>query len=192
VQYLKSIVADPGRARALWVALLMAASAAFTLGVACAAPFAAFGAIAALTLPRRDALLLAAALWLVNQTIGFTLLHYPSDGLTMVWGIVLGIVAVGATAAAQLAGRFLGTRRGIIAAAPASFAAAFVVYEGGLYIASAAALGGTEAYAAAIVLRILAINAAAFVGLMLLGWVAERLGLSAARSALAPRPARPA
>lgn len=178
MQHLKSIFARPDRSRALWVALLVAASAAFTLGFACAVPFAAFGAVAALTLARRDALLLTTALWLVNQAIGFTVLHYPWDGLTMIWGSVLGIVAVLSTAAAQVADRRFG-RRGTAAAALASFAAAFVVYEGGLYGVSAAALGGTADFTVAIVLRILAINAVAFVGLILLSRVAGRFGLSA-------------
>ena len=42
---------------AAWLALLVAASVAFTLGFACAVPLAAFGAATALTLPRRGALL---------------------------------------------------------------------------------------------------------------------------------------
>jgi len=160
--YLNSIFARPGRHHWLWSALLLAASLGFTFGFACAVPFAAFGVIAALTLSGRDALLLSVALWLVNQIIGFTILHYPWDGPTLIWGAVLGSVAVLSTAAAQAGIR----GRGAVAAGPASFAAAFVVYEGSLYLVSAAALGGTEDFTAAIVLRILAINGAAFAGLL--------------------------
>jgi hypothetical protein len=158
----------------LWLALLIAASVGFTLGFACAVPFAAFGAIAALSLPRRDALLLTLALWLVNQVIGFTMLHYPWDGTTLIWGAVLGAVALLCTAAAQVASR----GRGIIAGSLTGFLAAFVVYEGSLYIVSAAALGGTEDSTAAIVQRILEINAVAFIGLTILGWIAGRLGFA--------------
>lgn len=146
----------------LWLALLIAASLAFTFGFACAVPFAAFGAVAAMTLPRRDAVLLTVALWLVNQIIGFTLLHYPWDGMTLAWGAILGIVAVSSTGAALATIR----RQGVVATAATSFAAAFVTYEGGLYLVSAAVMGGTEDFAAAIVVRILEINAAAFAALV--------------------------
>src|ERR1700729_4280882 len=119
--YLISAFAAPGWRHWLWLALLLAASVGFTLGFACAVPFAAFGAIAALTLTRRDALLLTVALWLVNQSIGFTILHYPWDGLTLIWGAILGVVAVLSTAAAQAV---IG-RREMIAAALVTFTAAF-------------------------------------------------------------------
>jgi hypothetical protein len=162
MQYLNSAFTPPGWRHRLWLAALLAASVGFTFGFACAVPFAAFGAIAALTLHRRDALLLTVALWLVNQVIGFTILHYPWDGMTFTWGAVLGVIAVLSTVAARAIVR----DRRLIAASLASFAAAFVVYEGSLYIVSAAALGGTEDFTTAIVLRILAINAAAFAVLL--------------------------
>ena len=147
----------------VWLALLIAASLAFTFGFACAVPFAAFGAVAAMTLPRHDALLLTAALWLVNQIAGFAFLHYPWDGLTLAWGAILGVIAVLSTAAAQAASF---RRTGVVATAIASFAAAFLVYEGGLYLVSATVMGGTEDFVLAVVLRILEINVAAFVALL--------------------------
>lgn len=156
-----SAFATNGR-RLVWAALLIAASLALTLGFACAVPFAAFGAVAAMTLPRRDALLLTVALWLVNQVVGFAFLHYPWDAMTLTWGAILGAVAVASTLAAQAAVE----QRGIIQTALAGFAAAFVVYEGALYVVSATAMGGTEDFTPAIVTRILAINAAGFVALL--------------------------
>ena len=145
----------------LWLALLIAASLMFTLGIACAVPFAAFGTIAAITLPRRDALLLTLALWLVNQIVGFAFLHYPWDALTLTWGVVLAAIALLSTIAAQaIAGRY-----NILAGALAGFGAAFAVYEGGLYLISAAVMGGTEDFAVSIVGQILGINALTFVGL---------------------------
>ena len=156
----------------LWLALLIAASLAFTFGFACAVPFAAFGAVAAMTLPRRDALLLTVALWLVNQIIGFGFLHYPWDTMTLTWGAILGIVAVLSTVGAQAGVR----RRGIIATAVTSFTAAFAVYEGGLYLISAIVMGGTEDFAWAIIVRILEINAAALVGLMAAAFLIHAAG----------------
>jgi len=161
-----SAFATNGR-RLLWAGLLIAASLAFTLGFACAVPFAAFGAVAAMTLPRRDALLLILAVWLVNQIVGFAVLHYPWDAATLAWSAIFAGVAVASTLAAQAAvGRW-----GIIQTALASFAAAFVVYEGALYIVSVTVMGGTEIYTPGGVARILEINAAAFAGL----WAASLL-----------------
>jgi hypothetical protein len=85
----------------LWLALLVSASVVFSLGLACAAPFTAFGAAAALTLSRRDALVLVMSVWLANQPVGFTLLHYPWTANAFAWGVALGVVAVLATLASQ-------------------------------------------------------------------------------------------
>ena len=63
-----------------------------------------------------------------------------------------------------------------------SFAAAFVVYEGSLYVISAAWLGGTEDFAASIVAYIAGLNAVAFVGLLILERLGRMLGLAAAPS----------
>ena len=70
---------------------------------------------------------------------------------------------------------------GAVAVALASFAGAFVVYEGGLFLVSATLLGGTEDFVPAIVAYILALNAGAFVGLLAL----HRLGIAIG---LAPKP----
>jgi hypothetical protein len=156
----------------LWLALMVAASVACTLGFACAVPFAAFGAIGAMTLSRRDALLLAVALWLVNQIIGFTMLHYPWDPMTLTWGAILGGTAVLSTVAAQATIR----QQGIVVTAAASFAAAFVAYEGGLYLVSATVMGGTENFTPAIVIRILELNAAGFAVLLAAALVAQAVG----------------
>jgi len=146
----------------LWLALLIAASLMLTLGIACAVPFAAFGAVAAMTLPRRDALLLTLALWLINQIVGFAILHYPWDAMTLTWGGILAAVALLSTSAALATIR----RHSLLVTAVASFAASFAVYEGGLYLISATVMGGIEDFAAAIVWRIFGINVATFTGLL--------------------------
>lgn len=173
---------------ALWLALLVAASVAFSLGFSCAVPFAAFGAVAALTLERRDALMLIGAIWLANQLVGFGFLDYPWTADTFVWGIVLGAVAILCTTAGIVAaGRLEG--RDTILAALAAFAGAFVVYEGSLFVVSATLLGGLEDFAPAIVVRILEINAAAFVGLLILNRLGKAAGFAggAARLSTAER-----
>jgi hypothetical protein len=88
--------------RPLWIALLVAASVGFSLGFACAVPLAAFAAIAALTLSRRDAFALVGAVWLANQIAGFAVHHYPVTASTLAWGAGLVAVAVLSTIAAQL------------------------------------------------------------------------------------------
>jgi len=168
----------PGWRHALWLTILVAASVAFSLGFACAVPFAAFGAAVALTMERREAIGLTVALWLANQVIGFFVLGYPWTADAVVWGAVLGVVAVLATMAAE--GALHGVRdRDRAVAAVVAFVAAFVVYEGVLFAVSATLLGGTENYAPAIVARILEINTAGFVGLLVLNRLAAMVGLAA-------------
>jgi hypothetical protein len=161
----------------LWLGLIVGASMIFSLGLACAVPLAAFAAAAALSLSRRDALLLVILVWLANQLVGFVLLHYPWTASTLAWGAVLGIVAILATLAGQsTAKRFVHTAR--LPRFAATFLVAFLVYEAALFAISAALLGGTEIYTAAIQGRIFAINAAAFVGLLVLDHLAAAVGLA--------------
>lgn len=168
----RSVAESRGR-RFLWLAALVAAGVAFSLGLACAAPLAAFAAAGALTLPRRDALMLTAAVWLANQIVGFAFLAYPWTADTLAWGLVLGIVALIATAAGETIARCLDGSNAAVALV-ATFLGAFAVYEGGLFVVAAGWLGGTQDFALAIVARIFEINAGAFVGLLVL----HRLGLS--------------
>jgi hypothetical protein len=160
----------------LWLGSLVAASVVFSLGLACAVPLAAFAAAAALSLSRRDALLLILLVWLANQLVGFTVLHYPWTASTFTWGVVLGAVAVLATWASQwIAGRLVNARRAFTVTT--TFLIAFAVYQAALFAVSATLLGGTEIYTAAIQGRIFAINAAAFVGLLVLNYLATSVGL---------------
>lgn len=169
---------SPDWRHTLWLTFLVAACVAFSLGFACAVPFAAFGAAAALTSGRREGVWLTIALWLANQIVGFAILGYPWTATTFVWGGILGGVAVLATMAAQLATRQL-HRNGFAIVAPAAFAAAFIAYEGSLFVVSAVLMGGTEDFVPTIVARILEINVAAFAGLVVLNRLASVAGLTA-------------
>jgi hypothetical protein len=162
----------------LWFALLVGASIGFSLGFACAIPFAAFAAAAALTLSRRDALALILLVWVANQLVGLTILGYPLTASTFEWGVALGAVAVLATLAGQwTANRSIGVARGV--GAVATFLLAFAVYEAALFAISVAWLGGAEVFTGAIQGRIFAINAAAFIGLLVLNHLAISFGLVA-------------
>jgi len=90
--------------------------------------------------------------------------------------VVLGAVAILATLAGQwIAGRLADARRAFTVTA--TFLIAFAVYEATLFAVSATWLGGTEIYTAAIQGRIFAINAVAFVGLLVLSHLATSVGL---------------
>ncbi len=107
------------------------------------------------------------------------------------WGVVLGLVALLTTLAAQdLVGRL--SRNGVVAVALASFAGAFLVYEGALFLVSATLLGGTEDFVPAIVAYILALNAGAFVGLLALHRLGIAIGLAAKPPLRHLAPERPA
>ena len=156
------------RARALWVAFLVAASVAFSLGFACAVPLAAFGAVAAITLRRVDALLLLGGVWLANQIVGFGWLHYPHTAGTAEWGAILGVLALLCAVVPAAVARRLPATAGALPVLLAAFATAFAVYEGGLFLISATIMGGTETFAPAIVARVFVINAAAAAALFAL------------------------
>lgn len=133
-------------------ALLTASCALASFAFACATPFAAFAVVAAAMLPLRPALLVVTGAWLVNQTIGFSALHYPVDGHTIAWGLVIGAAALLATAAASAMLRMLprGPTPLMLAIA---LVAAYGTYELTL-LAATPFLGGEGAFTAAIVVRI--------------------------------------
>jgi hypothetical protein len=157
-------------ARLGWLAAFVATSLALSFGLACALPFAAFAALAAWRHSRRDALLYLWAVWLANQCIGFTVLHYPLDLPTLGWGIALGVVALGATwVASALARRSTGLGGAVVV-----FAAAFAVYEGLLWAITRLVGAPTFAYEPQVVARIFALNAATFFGLLAIGAIRVR------------------
>jgi hypothetical protein len=166
---------DTGWGHQLWLALLVAASVAFSFVFTCATPFAAFGAAAALTLSRRNAVRLTVAVWLANQVLGYTVLKYPWTANSFAWGAGLGAAAVLTTVAAQgVARRLAGRSDGLLALT--TLLAAFMVYEGMLF-AVAMVLGGTESFTLLIVGRIFAVNVVAFIGLYALHRVGVAVGL---------------
>jgi hypothetical protein len=175
----QSLALSTGWRRPIWIALLVAASVAFSLGFACATPLAAFAAIAALSMPRKDALLLIGLVWMANQAVGFSVLHYPWTADCFAWGVGLSIVAVLATLGAEWAvERF--NPLGRLASAMA-FLAAFAIYEGLLFLTSIIVQNGIEDYTAAIVGRIFAINAFAFIALLVVNSIGVSAGIALER-----------
>jgi hypothetical protein len=109
-------------------------------GLTCALPLAAFAAAAALSMSRRDAVLLILLVWLANQLVGFTVLDYPWTVSTFAWGAALGIVAILATMASQWTAKPLAHARRAVSF-PATFLIGFTVYESILFAFSATFLG---------------------------------------------------
>lgn len=175
----QAIAALPARRRlSLWLALLVVASVAFTIEVGGAVPLAAFGAAAALSLSRRDALLLIVSVWLANQIVGYVDLSYPRSMDSVVGGVALGLAAVLAALAARGAAYWL-ARAGQAAAALAAFLAACAAYEAVLFVLAAVLPNGADDFAPGIIGGVIAINAAAMVGLLVLNRLGAAIGLVA-------------
>jgi hypothetical protein len=119
----------------LWSAILGLTAAVGSYGLGCVFPFAALAALAAITLPTRQALGLVGAVWAVNQIVGFTLLSYPHDAQAYAWGIIIGAAAVVAFGAAKVA---VGRDAKLVSArSVAAIAASIVAYQVVMFIGAA-------------------------------------------------------
>ena len=135
-------MAAPGvsGASALWVSLLTAASTATTLALACATPFPALAALAAVHMRRRDGMALMLLAWAMSQFVGVFLLGYPCDGSTLGWAAALGTAAVGSALAGTAAVHAAGYRS-VAARLSLAYAAGFTAFKG-IVLAWALVLGG--------------------------------------------------
>ena len=147
-------------AAALWPSVIVAASALGSLAFACVTPFAGLAAFAAATMPLRRALGTVAMVWIVNQAIGYSLLHYPWTLDTVLWGVFIGAAALAATVAASFAGR-----AGHLGGALAALVASLVVFHAGLFAISVP-MGGVDDYTPAILGQTAIIEALWFAGLL--------------------------
>ncbi len=127
-------------ASVLWVSLLTAASSATTLALACATPFPALAALAAVHMRRREGIALMLLAWAASQFVGFFLLGYPRDGSTLAWGAGLGTAAVG-SALASYAALHVAGYRSVAARLGLAYAAGFTAFKG-IILAWALVLGG--------------------------------------------------
>jgi hypothetical protein len=136
------------------------------VGFACATPFEAIGAAAAITLGRRDALLVSGVTWLINQCVGYGMLGYPWTFTSVAWGLALGVATLLATVAA---GGIYRMRRAIpgVLRFGVAFAAAFIVFEAGIF-AGALFLGGLQDFTIGIISYVFVINTATFLGLVVI------------------------
>jgi hypothetical protein len=142
-----------------------------------------------MTLCRTDAIRITVALWMANQVIGYAVLEYPRTVNSFSWGLAIGVAAVASTIVARLILSRLQTARGLTQAVVA-LGGTFAVYEAALFTV-AMALGGTGSFAAAIVGRILVINAAALAGLYALHRIGVAVGISRRPAVATTASARP-
>lgn len=132
-------ISDRG-ASMLWISLLTAASTGTTLLLACATPFPALAALAAVHMRPRDGIALMLLAWAASQAVGFGLLRYPHDPLTLGWGVALATAAVGSALAGYAALDRLGARP-VAARLAAAYAAGFLAFKAVIAL-WALALGG--------------------------------------------------
>lgn len=166
--------------RAGWIALITGTTILGTFVFACATPFPALGALAALHLNRRDAFALVGVNWLANQIIGYGFLHYPTGWGSFAWGAAIGVSALVATAAAMGIDR-RGRDWPWAIKAVAAFAVAFVAYELAIYAPIVVLPSETSAYSWPVVLYLLEVNGIAFAGLLVLQGIGRATGLTTLR-----------
>ena len=175
----KNLTAKPdGQAmagRMAWMAMVVALGVGLSLFFACATPFAALAALAALKAERRDAAGVVGLTWAGNQAVGYGCLGYPWAWDSVAWGLAIGLSA----ALALLAAVALVPRRPASFAISLPFIGAFAAYELGLYIASFVLPGSDAAFAPAIVKQLFLVNLMAFLGLVVAHQVASLIGLTA-------------
>jgi hypothetical protein len=145
---------DTSAQRLLWLAILAGAGTIASAAFACATPFAAVAALAALTLTRHVALIVVALLWLGNQAVGYLLIDYPWTANSLAWGIALGLASLTAAIAAAPAVRVANPAARLVGA----FVIAFAAYQAVLF-AAAFVLDGGDAFSLDIVAYIAGVNA---------------------------------
>jgi hypothetical protein len=140
----------PARPALGWGAALGFATVAGTVVISCMMPFVALALILAATMPPRRGGETMLAIWMGNQLLGFALLGFPATAYTFAWGGALLAASLAAMAVVQLV---VGGRELVAARLAVGFAAAFLTYEGLLFL-FASLVGGLETFTLPIVARI--------------------------------------
>lgn len=167
-------------ASTLWILLLTLASTATTLVLACATPFPALAALAAVHMHRGDGVKLMGAAWFASQAVGFLILDYPHGLSTFGWAVGLAFAAIGSAlgayaALARTAARSLAVRLAV------AYVAGFVAFKA-IVLVFALGLGGVASTIdPAIVARQFVRNGAILVGLLAIYHALVAVGLPAAR-----------
>ena len=153
-------------ANSVWLVILALAGMGGSLVLSCVTPFVALAVALAGTVRLTVALPAMAAIWLVNQLIGFSFLHFPRTLNSIFWGIASGVAALLSTwLAAEVIKRTSSWSR------PARLCLAlllgFAVYEATHFVA-ALFLGGLETFSLPIIAQLGLVNLAWLAGLVAL------------------------
>lgn len=158
---------SPDVSRNLWIAAMIAASTATTLVLACATPFPALAAIAALHVRRGGGVALMMLAWLAAQITGFGLLQYPANANSIGWALALGAAAVGALFAADIAMAAL-PRAGAVMRLSLGYVAAYITFKAIVLLGAVVLGSGWAAFAPDILARQFVRDGAILAGLALL------------------------
>ena len=148
----------------MWIVLILIAGLGTSTVFACITPFAALATLAVLNLDRRDALVVAGLIWIVNQIIGYGLLGYPWTWNSVGWGLAIG-ASVGMAA---LATRVMSTERPVAFAVSLPFMASFASFELTLYVAGFVLGGSAGAFSFSVIEHVLMVNVVALACLIVL------------------------
>ncbi len=168
------------RATTTWILLLTIASTATTLVFACATPFPALAALAAVHMRRSDGVALMIAAWVASQAVGFCALGYPHDASTIAWGVAIGVAAIASVLAADAAARGSPAVRLVLA-----YVAAFVAFKLVILVESLALGGIGTALSVEIMARQFVRNGAILIGLLALYHALTAAGVPEPRRAFA-------
>ncbi|MBC7832532.1 MAG: hypothetical protein H7Y62_10995 [Hyphomicrobium sp.] len=158
----------------LWIALLTIATVLATGIFACAVPFAALAAVAALDSDRADGILLLGTIWLTNQVAGFGSLGYPLEAQAFGWGLAMGLGTLAAYFAARVCVAAL-SPYGVVAVVGSALPIAFLAYQAVLYAAGMLLPNGEGAFTYAVVAYVGLVEVVAYIVLL----TAHRLAVSA-------------
>jgi hypothetical protein len=162
----------------LWIALLTVASVLATGVFACAVPFAALAAVAALNSDRTDGMLLLGTIWLTNQVIGFGFLGYPLEAQAFAWGLAMGLGTLAAYFAAR-AGVAAVAPFGVVAVIAVALPIAFLAYQTVLYAAGLLLPNGEGAFTYGVLAYVGVVEVVAYIVLLTVHRLAVSAGLLA-------------
>lgn len=177
---------SPAAARHLWIGLITAASAVTTLVLACATPFPALAALAALYVRRGEGLMLMAAAWVTSQAIGFGLNGYARDATNLAWSAALASAAVGSLLVARHAAARAARLNPLIQLCIA-YVAAYLAFKSIVLVWTIALDEGWAAFSAEVLARQFVRYGLILGGLVLLHKLLELAGVSASRNLAAAK-----
>jgi hypothetical protein len=161
---------DQSVQRMIWAAALTVVTLITTVELACATPFPALAATAALFFPRKDAFMLIGANFLLNQAVGFGLMHWPMTA--WIGGLHLATACAACLIAASLAHRVLHNHA--TGSAIGTFLASFFAFEASLFLTLSGSHGMADLQ---VYLYIFYINGLSFAALLAMQGLATAVGL---------------